>query len=1523
MQTRNAIGNLINRYRAVLKKCHRLNMSRTIPAFLLGAMATASLIFPANSAFAAQTEFEDLINAILSKKPNASMPTDSVGYYDELALVAEVDPSDPASPSTPSPSEYTFSFETVDNDGHNVTLYFVALKNGVKVPNTAPVVYDSSQTYIQNFIGSSATDGGGMNITAVDGGNYNFTQNSSGRFIGNTATNNGGGVYLNIPDAYTDDPNRFDFNDLIQNTAINNGGGIYITSSSLQNLTRLFFSDVLANKATNGGGIYIDALGSPSTDDLQLINYFTVMGNIATNNGGGMYLSLKNAAQVSFFGANPISINNKATNGGGIYVDVTDGTLLINSASFNARQVFTSNNATEDGGGMYLAAGSNIGISGNNTFSGDFVNNSAGRDGGGLYATTSGYIQIGSIADTSFTGDFINNSANRNGGGMYNSVSGSGRFISNSNSFTSDFEGNRAGESGGGLYNYLDNSGSGTSVIPLLSGSFNNNTATSTTNANVKGGGLYNYDATINAFSGNYIGNSAVTNGGTAQGGAIWTNMDLNFEADNINRIISGNYTSTNNGATRDYNALFLAPNKNLNFTFLNNGSYILNDNVRTDGSGKYTVNITGDGTGGLTLNNTLYNASTVTVSDTALNIGRVRHEWQNFTGSIGDANLTLDSATLNLREGDFDLSKQTFTTDSASTLQSALGTTLTVGTASIGVDAAVTTTGAGTVNTSTNVDNLLGTVKITGFTPNLSFRIWDGSSINTIYQGLSDVAKNVYGTKANIIFDGISLDTSGLSLTEVASNGIIGLGQSSVSYGDVGSGQTATVGSILDADSSNTSAKNDGGTLTITGQSTESGQENKIAAGDVYTKNSGITNLGNANAWGISSVGSVYTHNATSNLLNISITNYLDNNGGETIAQGTTEVLGETTLNGGTFRTTNANSGNGIEEASASFLYNLPSNINGNLIAEQNSYIVLGGDSTNNGRSYAENAFIESNHDWGTGVTAALFLVEPQRLTNAGSILVNGANTGLSAAASNEASFASNSLLVVNATNVPVGTAALTSATGDGKLKVESGSKLHITGALNGSTLTIVDGFTDSASYISQNAWEGSNISSTSAFQMVKTQDFDPAIGSYIVELSTIPVGPTPGPSGVDILRSKFPDLSNELAELMLLHFAQTSPDVDSPLTYHKLYSRLFDTWYIGTNDPSLVAQSLTSIFNLHSSSAAVQNALASSRASTNTLLTRLGLASADFSENVQLVYEDNQENIGISAGSDASKSIQNGFAIWATPLYSHTYTSGFESGVFQSGYTSDLGGISLGTDYTFQNKYRVGLAINAGSGYSASNGDFNQTTNNFDFFGLSFYSAAYWDNFAIIGDMGYTRVDNDINQDLPSALGMNDVEADITNEIFTIGLTGQYSFNFKDIELTPHIALRYTHAATHSYDASIDGETIVQTERSEQDLFSIPVGITFSKDFTSPSGYLVTPKVDLGIVASFGELETKSTSSIPNGTTSASLAMDSVDGLAFRGGLGFEVKKENISIDFNYNIQASEHELSQGLFANFKYEF
>ncbi len=322
----------------------------------------------------------------------------------------------------------------------------------------------------------------------------------------------------------------------------------------------------------------------------------------------------------------------------------------------------------------------------------------------------------------------------------------------------------------------------------------------------------------------------------------------------------------------------------------------------------------------------------------------------------------------------------------------------------------------------------------------------------------------------------------------------------------------------------------------------------------------------------------------------------------------------------------------------------------------------------------------------------------------------------------------------------------------------------------------------------------------------------------------------------------------------------------------------------------------------NISQSLGIASSTLKSHYATTNAIENYLGVATSSVT--------------GMPAGSTV-----NGVSMWVTPLYNHSTTDGFEGTTSKSDSTTNLAGIALGADKLFANDYRLGVALSTGYGQTEAKG-ITDSENDFNFYGLSLYGSKDVNDITITADAGFTFIQNDMTEDL-SAFNTDNSKADADSYAVSIGVMAEKTFDIQTFKFTPYAGLRYTHLYTDSYALKNSYGVLSTTKSATQNVVQIPVGVMLEKEMNLNNNWSIKPTAKVGIIASFGDLEAKSESKITGFSGTQTYKMDNIDTVTFDGGLGIELKKDNLAIDFGYNLLASPHEHSHNVSANIKWTF
>ena len=292
----------------------------------------------------------------------------------------------------------------------------------------------------------------------------------------------------------------------------------------------------------------------------------------------------------------------------------------------------------------------------------------------------------------------------------------------------------------------------------------------------------------------------------------------------------------------------------------------------------------------------------------------------------------------------------------------------------------------------------------------------------------------------------------------------------------------------------------------------------------------------------------------------------------------------------------------------------------------------------------------------------------------------------------------------------------------------------------------------------------------------------------------------------------------------------------------------------------------------------------------------------------------------MGLTNAAFTASDNGQGAGLWLTPIYKNSDSDGFEADGLSYGADVDLYGVSLGGDYTLANGLRIGAMFNVGSGEADGQGDASNVTNDFNYYGFGLYAGYSMGAFSIVGDVSYSVVDSDVD----ASTQVEKVTTSFDTAALSLGVTAQYSLDLNGFAVVPHAGLRYTSLDMDDYDLDgADSGNIGNFETDTAGIFSIPVGVTVAKEFTSES-WTVKPALDLTLTGNFGD-DTLDGEVNWSGVSNRNVATESeiVDNFTYSAALGVAAQTGNFSLGFGVNYTGSSNVDEFGVNANARFVF
>ena len=1560
-QTKGAIGNLLNRYKAVLKKCHLLNT--------FGSLAVVSMLVMGGAGVAqayvegtdesgiavSGTTFNDVYDGPNEPNTDATKAGALTINYDTTGIVVGSEASFSNftnNAATAGGAIKALNGFTIEGGAHFANNIANGQNNGsawgggaiyIKLENSgtysdgqtvtigsaegAAVVFDGNIANSQNAGTSEGTRRGGVGgaiaieyAETVNITNATFTNNkgnyggaiaawrdskrttndkittltiTSSKFEGNIAHTYGGAVaglaggwggsqyntdtYISQNNTYTNNyakyagafwnqgKSSFEGDTFTGNGTLEGDSGITnVAGGAIYNAPKATLavknSNFTGNISEKGGAI--NNFGGTITE----ITDSSFTGNIAENSMGG---AISN--QLGQYKNNKDNVSQ-----GNGKIEEISNTKFIGNTAHNGGAIFNGENATID-------TISSVTFQDNHAINAPQNDDKAAYHGGAITnAGTIGNIANSTFSENSTTGDggaianigskatlelntvtITNNSAGNNGGGIYNDA-GSSLTLDGTNDITGNTSGTEA-QKDDDLYNAgTATVASGTTTVDALT---NNGTI------NVGGEGSAATLAVRESWTAGESSSMNVDNLGTlAVDSSIVLAEDAEISNYTANVAAGGTYLVDGLDGTILTNEQ-VASLKNLlkegSAGLLDLGAGKIDLSEALNGHGHY--NYADDGV----LNNLINDQSLGLTADVASTAGSVKGGFQNIH-LTGESNTQLVASTLTLA-GTESGTKLVYYGDNDPNGENAQ-----VGDLRIGKEGTNT---AGNVTlglADKNNKGALGDVIFTGYTGK-------EVTLNAVGAGSAEFTAGqfIIGTDSNtkVIVDGATLKTTGFKQdgdygpldTASVNNGTFAATDGSMDITNVElSNNGKLIASVTNAESTSTDKGNIDISGTVHGQGTVDAQNTLTFSneGGLTTNEGDVLNLrGNS----------------------VSFTGVLTSTDGQiSIEAGTLTTSGAVTVKDDNIKAKSWILNDALTAGSNSVLQteqfgtdtNGASSLSKTVTLNDNSLLVHGNIS-DTALKAAKDAIADANNSG-----AAYYAGKTLNLDTDGKLHLNP--TAEQTSGSSAIVFGDGSMLIVDSGEFSAADAgAVFTGTGTATATVDAGSKLYAVNAHSGDTFTVF-GENISGTGETTPQWAEKNILADTP--MLK--------GSY-AENGDVTFN-------VADPMQEFPGLSEDLAPAVTTLYTNKLNNVNASERGVRFLSRATNDAYLGRTDRHAAAVTIESAARMAFAGAVPQMTKMASDAATNAVVNRLGFANPDN---------------GAKAMNLEGKLVDDkalGLALWIAPLWSNQTGFGMEAGNLDYGYNANLGGVSLGADYTWSNNFRAGLMLNIGGGYAESaGGDLSETTNSMTFWGIGAYGGWEYENFAIMGDVSYTSTWNSVDQDLDQRMGMGDLEADIQASAISAGLRFEYKLETQYLDLIPHVGARYMSINTWGYDVDADGGTILEGDGFQQNIWTFPVGITFSKELEMNNDWYFKPSVDFTVIPAAGDIKAKEDVRFTGLPYSTEIETQMMDYFTWQGGVGLEFGNDTMSVGVNYTLQAGQNSTGHGVFGMFRYEF
>lgn len=241
-------------------------------------------------------------------------------------------------------------------------------------------------------------------------------------------------------------------------------------------------------------------------------------------------------------------------------------------------------------------------------------------------------------------------------------------------------------------------------------------------------------------------------------------------------------------------------------------------------------------------------------------------------------------------------------------------------------------------------------------------------------------------------------------------------------------------------------------------------------------------------------------------------------------------------------------------------------------------------------------------------------------------------------------------------------------------------------------------------------------------------------------------------------------------------------------------------------------------------------------------------------------------------------------------------------------------LNGFTIGKDYLLNDKSILGVAFSFGKGDIDSKGNFQKTENKYKYYGASVYYKKEFENFNLTSYLGAIRNSGDISQNN----FLEKINANLDSRVFSLG--AEVESKNKILGLTPYFGIEGTSLVTTGFDTKSSKGVMFETEKSIQNIISVPIGLKYEKSYFIKIGK-ITPFINLEMSPTFLEKEIENVIKVKNINAKDRIKSKIIGSSVFLGRFGFEVKRDNLSYELRYEFKKSS--ISQISSIGFKIEY
>ncbi len=264
------------------------------------------------------------------------------------------------------------------------------------------------------------------------------------------------------------------------------------------------------------------------------------------------------------------------------------------------------------------------------------------------------------------------------------------------------------------------------------------------------------------------------------------------------------------------------------------------------------------------------------------------------------------------------------------------------------------------------------------------------------------------------------------------------------------------------------------------------------------------------------------------------------------------------------------------------------------------------------------------------------------------------------------------------------------------------------------------------------------------------------------------------------------------------------------------------------------------------------------------------------------------------------------NTVRLWGDAMGQKSEVKGAGFSGSETAFDADNMGFIVGVDFMVQNDIRHGFAFAAQKGDLTTKGHMVSTTNKADSYSGVWYLAKHFGQLNVMGSMGWTHIQSDVNQNL-GFMDHGEHSLNTKTDIMSVGMKAElYCPLSSTWSVIPHVGVRAVNVSSMDTTSKMNANNGFRYETGALTQWQLPIGMTLEGRHQTASGWLTRGVLDVSVTPILGDKAEKTTVSsraIAHGVTDHVTA-DVADSTTSTIRFGLSTQKDGLTLGGQFGV-------------------